>query len=197
MFCLKCGNKILDNAMFCSNCGEKLPAVDGRKGIITITDSVAKIDSHDSHVNIGQQILYQGQSEQTGKLCPFCDSSVTKNKLRTCKSCKETYCSYCDILGTACPHCGNTPQLLSKLKCGSCKGVFGIPLNDKNIIEHLDKDTTHSVKQRCACPICGKTAYYSGSVGFQDMGLYTPQEILQNFHDTSLTVTTLKDFKSE
>ncbi|MFC1930390.1 zinc-ribbon domain-containing protein [Chloroflexota bacterium] len=197
MFCSNCGCKLTAGARFCSGCGNETTAIQVLKEDGGVHIVKHNVDSHDTRLNIGQQIIYTNGPEKSGKLCPGCRREVNKEDVHICDACSGEYCIHCEIMGLACPSCGTPVKPLAKLKCGLCGQIFGIPTKEKFIIEQLDRDTEHSVKQRCQCPVCFRTTYYSGSAGFTDLGSFQPLDVLDYFNQGKLVLTWPKQFKVE
>lgn len=198
MFCKNCGNQVIENAKFCINCGAKISDLSSTDQ--KMSDNVIQ-RSQVSQTNVGSINISPTISPvinvetQSAPICPTCGISVTKEKLKECKYCHQKYCSSCEIGSIACPNCGMPYKPLRKIMCGACKQIFAITKADKKIIDDLDNDELYSVKQRCTCPICNRTMYYSGYTGFVDVGEYALSDILNDSNKNIFNFTTLNKFK--
>jgi len=128
------------------------------------------------------------------KVCAKCGKNLSSDYF-VCENCNKNYCYECSIEKMICPDCGYSKFPLVKLLCKVCGQTFGMLKKENEIIEKLDSDNLHSVKQRAKCPICGHTGFYSGSKGFENLGIYKPEEILKDYENENFYLTKLKDFK--
>lgn len=92
MNCPKCNKEIQSNSKFCPECGEKLPVTASGKGDIIVTNGVAKVDSHDTHITIDRQIIQQGQSGTSDIVeCPICGRMNELKNVFNCRTCVKKY----------------------------------------------------------------------------------------------------------
>ncbi len=201
MFCINCGNQVPENGKFCMRCGTKISeSHSGNK--TTLSDNFIQ-RSQVAQTSVGNITISPTISPviNVGTLgaekCPSCGGDYSKQKLKECRNCHKKYCILCEINGIACPNCGLPYKSLRKMRCGACKQIFAITQLDKKSIDDLDADEIYSVKQRCKCPVCGRTMYYSGDIGFEDLGEYTLFDILDDHNNNAFFFVTLNKFRTK
>lgn len=212
--CPSCGER-LPETLTCKSCGETVQTTwkvcpicggttNNRSSQISISDSVVReihqtVNPKEYSVVMSPSIevsptIHVGEAKNT---CPNCGSDLGNKGLKQCKYCTKSYCSSCEIDHIACPSCGMPYEDLRKMLCRTCQQVFAISDTNKRIIEELDGDEIRSVKQRCRCPRCGRTSYYSGNSGFIDLGEYTSTDIRNEYIAHRFTFATLEEFRTD
>lgn len=141
MFCINCGEKLVEGAKFCSNCGTNLTAILGQgqeKEVLTEVVSTVQMDS------------------QNGRMIAVTSDKPAKRDTdfiaRSCR-CVKIDDLYCEI--------GNPTILQSSRKYQKAKDSFNIPDNEDIFLIYDD-----TVLGSCAkgFALCTSGCYYSGDM---------------------------------